>query len=1062
MENKQSNMQIVLVDQDGDVNDDEGLPPGISVANFDYSVENHLKAMDKILEFSGESKFEYDQSEIQRMTSSVTFLSDHRSTTASYSGDPRSTKEGTHRVQEMRIDSKHNLIEWRHFCYQPQAIRFACQSEAPQRKDVTSRIINLTQFSSAAVPKDISGGDKISSHSSKDFVMYVGGLVWAMDWCPRVHERPDCDINLEFIAVAAHPPESSYHKIGAPLTGRGVIQIWGLLNRGLKDNDVIPHVKRKSKTNSSSNKATKPKSTQPTKPRGRPRKNPIDGSIKLYDNNQHLHAQAVQFPEDSTKLLLTDGRSHDILELVATGVTNAKPSAPKRPRGRPRKNQLKESKDNLDHSNKHLESLKWPEVASNLNNVYLETPENFSKGTCRDQNAPVGVSTEKQQDIRATETINFNVVKPMEGVRKKKTKVSADNLDSSNQSVKPLAVKFPEDNINVNNQYLKPLAITFHEDSSKLPEVDEISIETPEIVSKVDDGSKTHELVAKKDSGRKRKAHDEGHPEKSVLIASTSTLTKCKLRLKSVETATDLHLPSQKCGTSLLNADTSSGCGQDPMRSIEDKADPVLLETDMDSRCIPEDVALPRLVLCLAHNGKVAWDVKWRPSDTYFNSKHRMGYLAVLLGNGALEVWEVPAPHAVEVMFSACRKEGTDPRFIKLEPVFRCSMLKCGDRQSIPLTLEWSTSSPHDLILAGCHDGVVALWKFSADGPLKDTRPLLRFTADTVPIRALAWAPVPSDSESANIIVTAGHKGAKFWDLRDPFRPLWDVNPAQRIIYGLDWHPDPRCVVLSFDDGEIQIISLSKAACDVPVTGAPFVAAQRHASHSYHCSSSSIWSVQVSRLTGMVAYCCSDGKVVHFQLTMKAVEKDPSRNREPHYLCGAMSMEESGLTILSPLPDVPFLMKKSSKEWGDTPRTRRGYRSLSNQEKRAKEQMLKECQQPLAVCYDGNSDSETQQSSSSKKGKRDDEEEELPSKIVGKRDDEDEDEEEQELASKIVGRREDEEELPSKIVGKRDDEEELPSKIVGMYGVRWNTNKGSERWLCYGGAAGILRCQHIY
>lgn len=26
---------------------------------------------------------------------------------------------------------------------------------------------------------------------------------------------------------------------------------------------------------------------------------------------------------------------------------------------------------------------------------------------------------------------------------------------------------------------------------------------------------------------------------------------------------------------------------------------------------------------------------------------------------------------------------------------------------SIPLTVEWSPSMPHDLILAGCHDGTV-------------------------------------------------------------------------------------------------------------------------------------------------------------------------------------------------------------------------------------------------------------------------------------------------------------------------------------------------------------------
>ena len=61
------------------------------------------------------------------------------------------------------------------------------------------------------------------------------------------------------------------------------------------------------------------------------------------------------------------------------------------------------------------------------------------------------------------------------------------------------------------------------------------------------------------------------------------------------------------------------------MRSSEDNA-------------IPEDVAMPRLIMCLAHNGKVVWDVKWRPLGTCADSKHRMGYLAVLLGNGALEV----------------------------------------------------------------------------------------------------------------------------------------------------------------------------------------------------------------------------------------------------------------------------------------------------------------------------------------------------------------------------------------------------------------------------------------
>jgi general transcription factor 3C polypeptide 2 len=54
---------------------------------------------------------------------------------------------------------------------------------------------------------------------------------------------------------------------------------------------------------------------------------------------------------------------------------------------------------------------------------------------------------------------------------------------------------------------------------------------------------------------------------------------------------------------------------------------------------IPKDADLARVVLCLAHNEKVAWDVKWRPCNApYSKYQQRMGYLAVLLGNGSLEV----------------------------------------------------------------------------------------------------------------------------------------------------------------------------------------------------------------------------------------------------------------------------------------------------------------------------------------------------------------------------------------------------------------------------------------
>ncbi|GKC73823.1 hypothetical protein Tco_1119706 [Tanacetum coccineum] len=78
----------------------------------------------------------------------------------------------------------------------------------------------------------------------------------------------------------------------------------------------------------------------------------------------------------------------------------------------------------------------------------------------------------------------------------------------------------------------------------------------------------------------------------------------------------------------------------------------------------------------------------------------------------------------------------------------------------------------------------------------------------------------------------------------DPFRPLWDI-PSQKIIYSLDWLPNLICVIISFNDGEIRIMSLLRAASDVPITGMPCENMQQSGSHSYCCSSSLIWSIHM-------------------------------------------------------------------------------------------------------------------------------------------------------------------------------------------------------------------------
>ncbi|CAH2036808.1 unnamed protein product, partial [Thlaspi arvense] len=467
---------------------------------------------------------------------------------------------------------------------------------------------------------------------------------------------------------------------------------------------------------------------------------------------------------------------------------------------------------------------------------------------------------------------------------------------------------------------------------------------------------------------------------------------------------------------------------------------------------ISEDIALPRVVLCLAHNGKVAWDMKWRPlyADNSRN-KHRMGYLAVLLGNGSLEVWDVPMPQAISAVYLSAKKEKTDPRFVKLAPVFKCSNLKCGDAQSIPLTVEWSTFGNPDFLLAGCHDGTVALWKFSKTKSSEDTRPLLFFSADTAPIRAVAWAPCESDAESANVIATAGHGGLKFWDLRDPFRPLWDLHPVPRFIYSLDWLPDPKCVLLSFDDGTIRILSLVKVAYDVPATGKPYPNTKQQGLSVYNCSSFPIWSIQVSRLTGMAAYCTADGSTFHFQLTTKSVEKD-SRNRTPHYHCGRLTMNDSTFIVHSPVPDIPIILKKPVSETGEKQRC---LRSLLNESPNRYASPVSDVQ-PLALANneDPGLESETEgtnnkaSKSKAKKGKsKTTEEDEYRGALVCVKESGNDEEE---------GRRKEASNGSSGVKA-----EGFPPKMVAMHRVRWNMNKGSERWLCYGGAAGIVRCQEI-
>ncbi|KAL0374914.1 UNVERIFIED_CONTAM: hypothetical protein Sradi_3407100 [Sesamum radiatum] len=739
-------------------------PPEIVVSEFDYSVENHFKAVDTITKLCGYPEtLDVNQPDVKRLSSSITFLR-----------------------------------EWSDFKYTPRIVRFAYQHNSKE-KDVIGGV-TLSQFSAASVPKkETQNGSKATTESSiKDFIMHVGGAVWALDWCPRVHRNTENHIKSEFVAVAAHPPESSYHKIGAPLTGRGVVQIWCLLTVSMTED--VP-CQRNKRSRQISKKKEPVKGNEPTKakrPRGRPRKKPLDESVEKIDtHSENVQPLATEYPGRSTL----------------------------------------HSSDAVGNASKHV---------------------------------------------------------------------------------------YDEDSVRT------------HKDSSCLD-----------------------------------------HPNALMLAGPKGRGNNAKAQKEDQVHNNDLHVLRQcEHGQSTL-VNQPACAGAEKNVTCNDSCDPSTSKIS-----IPLDVALPRMMLCLAHNGKVVWDLKWQPvnaSDP--ESMKIMGYLAVLLGNGALEVWEVPLPHTVTLLYPACQ-ERIDPRFIKLRPVFRCSMLKCGDRQS--------------------------------------------------------------ELESANVIITAGPKGFKFWDIRDPFRPLWDHH-IPGVTYGLEWLPDPRCVFGSIEDGTLWLLSLERAAHDIPVTGKS-ITAPKHGFHSFDCSSFSIWCIHASRLTGMVAYCGEEGTTFCFQPTTRSV-RDPSRNRLHHYLCGSLSEEETALIVAS--PSTNSLLQKRS------PGMKRSG-GAKDQEKRVKEQMAKtvKCNElpTPAICWSdqveerGSDNSSTVIKKQASKPKQSSKTQSLADQEI------------------VMCRSEDAGQLQGEGSGKEDKDdgfEVFPPKIVAMHRVRWNVNKGREKWLCYGGAAGLVRCQEV-
>ncbi|XP_027936826.1 uncharacterized protein LOC114191681 isoform X2 [Vigna unguiculata] len=825
------------------------------------------------------------------------------------------------------------------------------------------------------------------------------------------------------------------------------------------------------------------------RPRGRPRKNSTvtavgDANCEIQD----IPALAVQSPENSTEFLTLDWNHEKNEEILPKndGGTNDKLTKIKRPRGRPRKNSIVIAVEdmNCEIQNKAAcdvqvaqNSTQFRASDGNLeNNEKLITYKRKNGAKENEESGEKSVLTKRLRRRPNSNSKGATVDDPNCG-----NKSMPLHIQNAEDSAEYLSPDMTLDNCNEklaqrpkghesNSIGAMPNGPNCeNEPTSHDVQVPEDSAEFLSLIGEMTndpncENERTLDVKVPEDSAEFL-SRDVAHDNCNKHALQQCSVTKQRHTKEAVSASNTFSTTVVKNSGLKINH-REGRCDQDISQPLQydNEANYQLcstseLEAAPTTSSIQEDVTLPRVVSCLAHNGKVAWDVKWRPTNISDSCKHRMGYLAVVLGNGSLEVWEVPLPHVLRAIYM--HREGTDPRFIKLEPVFKCSMLRRRGLQSIPLTVEWSVTSPHDYLLAGCHDGTVALWKFCINSSSKcdDTMPVLCFGGDTVPIRTVAWAPFEGDPESSNIVVTAGHEGLKFWDLRNPFRPLRSLHPAPRIIYSLDWLSKPSCIIMSFEDGTMRTISLAKAANDLPVTGEIYSGKKQPGLHGSSYASFAIWSVQVSRITGMLAYCGADGTAFRFQLTAKSVETDHARTRSRRFLCGSVTEENSNLVINTPISNAPFLWKKLPEK-GRCAESFRDLLSKTNQYKNSLNQVAETSNfdsQTLGADADENVDLLESGSEealySMKKPKR-------PKVNSGSK-------KKPEESISVDCR--DDDVPPITIIPEADNEksdfgnipEIFPPKMAALHKVRWNMNKGSERWLCFGGACGVVRCQEI-
>ncbi|XP_071951373.1 uncharacterized protein [Antedon mediterranea] len=188
---------------------------------------------------------------------------------------------------------------------------------------------------------------------------------------------------------------------------------------------------------------------------------------------------------------------------------------------------------------------------------------------------------------------------------------------------------------------------------------------------------------------------------------------------------------------------------------------------------------MPVLSYGIAHNCGALWDLKWCPSgcwddptDIKEGSIPRLGVFAVACSNSTVCVFAAPHEEALNT-------EGNEGQhdFYDVEPTLTLKPSSCAsDWTAIGQCwcLDWLPCQPHNLIVAGFSNGLIAFWNLTTSSPLlregssNKLYPYKTILAHGNQVSSISWC--PSD---INFLASVGYDGRiHFWNLQDSYQPL--------------------------------------------------------------------------------------------------------------------------------------------------------------------------------------------------------------------------------------------------------------------------------------------------